>query len=205
MSGKVILKRVFLILSIVVFVLLLNFRFLVFNFGFYEKEFDKYGVYEKIPENVALENTKELLGFLKGGGELETDFFNEKEKLHLGDVRGLIKGALFLFYVSLVLLILMIYLNRKKLGKSLIISGALLIIVVLMFLLFNFELMFRMFHEVAFTNDLWKLDPEIDNLIVLFPLGFFKDFLFRIGINSLIFGGVLVLGGSFLRKFEKTS
>ena len=39
----------------------------------------------------------------------------------------------------------------------------------------GFSQTFYFFHVIAFTNDLWKLDPARDYLIMMFPEGFFFD------------------------------
>ena len=36
----------------------------------------------------------------------------------------------------------------------------------------GFDSLFRAFHEVSFSNDLWKLDPRRDYLVMMFPQGF---------------------------------
>src|SRR3989337_2913922 len=39
----------------------------------------------------------------------------------------------------------------------------------------DFSGAFLQFHYLAFSNDLWQLDPRTDNLIRMFPEGFFLD------------------------------
>ena len=51
----------------------------------------------------------------------------------------------------------------------------------------DFDGMFRLFHQVAFTNDLWLLDPRTDMLIRLMPLEFFISY-------AAIIGGLWLLG-----------
>ena len=46
--------------------------------------------------------------------------------------------------------------------------------------------MFLKFHEISFNNNLWLLNPETDNLIKLFPLEFFYDFVLKIVLYSVI-------------------
>jgi integral membrane protein (TIGR01906 family) len=46
---------------------------------------------------------------------------------------------------------------------------------------FGFESAFERFHTVAFTNDLWKLDPATDHLIQMFPEGFWRDMTILLG------------------------
>jgi integral membrane protein (TIGR01906 family) len=41
--------------------------------------------------------------------------------------------------------------------------------------LIDFNWLFTQFHLLSFTNDLWLLDPATDYLIMLFPEGFWSD------------------------------
>ena len=199
MVKKYIFRRLFFIILIITSILLLNFRFYLYNTNFYDKEFTKLNIYDKFPRETVWENTNNLFEFFKSGKELN-DFFNEREKLHLIDVKNLINYAIFLLYASLILLIITFYLNRNSLSRPLIISGIALILIIIIFYLLNFQSMFFLFHKLAFTNNYWLLNPETDNLIKLFPQDFFKDFLIRIGINSFIIGIFLIAFGFFMAK-----
>ena len=58
----------------------------------------------------------------------------------------------------------------------------------------GFEDAWRQFHFLAFTNDLWELDPDTDHLIQMFPQGFWFDITLLIGaftmLEALLIGGV---------------
>ena len=41
--------------------------------------------------------------------------------------------------------------------------------------LIDFDSLFLVFHHASFSNDLWKLDPSSDYLIMMFPEEFFMD------------------------------
>ena len=45
----------------------------------------------------------------------------------------------------------------------------------------DFNSLFILFHKVAFTNDLWLLDPSTDLLIRLMPIEFFISYAAMIG------------------------
>ena len=51
----------------------------------------------------------------------------------------------------------------------------------------DFDSLFILFHKVAFTNDLWLLDPSTDLLIRLMPIEFFVSY-------AAIIGGLWLLG-----------
>jgi integral membrane protein (TIGR01906 family) len=59
--------------------------------------------------------------------------------------------------------------------------------------LLNFDRLFLQFHFISFANELWRLDPTKDYLIMLFPQGFWYD-----ATTFCILGavaGAVVLGG----------
>lgn len=200
------LNKIFKILFIIVLVLLIlfaSFKIYSLNFKFYQKEYIKLNVYEKVPD--ADTYIKNLFNYFNNKEEL-SDFFNEKEKLHLKDVKYLISLAVIIFYILLILfLILSAYFICKKnylvIINSLIISGFIIILFNIIFLLLNFTSGFILFHKVLFTNDLWLLNPETDNLINLFPEKFFYDISSRIMLNSLILSLILIIL-SFTIKFK---
>ena len=131
-------KKLLLVLTIILFIPLINFRLLVFNLDFYEKEFTKLNVYDKFSKETAEENTQELISYLKNKGSLETEFFNEKEKQHLIDVKNLINKAINLFYLISFLLILFLVLNYKNLSKPFLYSGISIISLIIILLFLDF-------------------------------------------------------------------
>jgi integral membrane protein (TIGR01906 family) len=59
---------------------------------------------------------------------------------------------------------------------------------------------FVQFHLVAFSNDLWILDPTRDHLLMLFPEGFWFDATMRIaGLTALEAAALAVLGAAVMR------
>jgi integral membrane protein (TIGR01906 family) len=138
----------------------------------------------------------------KGGRDFKV--FNDKELVHLKDVRGLIQldyivqmVSVILMVISAVLLCLRAEEKWLKLVKALLWGSLLTCFVVIiagiLSLLF-FDQFFLLFHLVSFTNEFWILDPSRDYLIMLFPGQFFYDVaLFGFGAivaESLIFAGI---------------
>jgi len=195
-------KGVVLIITLILFIFLLNFKLLVYNTNFYSKELDRLNI--TIPRELAETNINNLISYFKSEKELTTNFFNEKEKLHLRDVKGLINKTIVLFYITLALLIILIALNYKNLKKPFIFSGIIAILIIFIFCLINFESFFNnMFHKLLFNNDLYLLDPSRDNLINLFPYEFFQDFAYRLFLNSFISSLILITIGFILKKYKK--
>ena len=54
------------------------------------------------------------------------------------------------------------------------IIGNAILLVFGILLYFSFDRYFVLFHEVAFTNDFWMLDPRKDLLIQLYPMKFWN-------------------------------
>lgn len=119
--------------------------------------------------------------------EKTTEAFSEKENLHLKDVRRIV-SALKLFRwidgggaaAALAALYLLKKQDRPRLIASVLrgfSAAALAILLVSLALgvwgIVNFSGLFWTFHQVAFTNDLWLLNPQTDLLVALMPLGFF--------------------------------
>ena len=177
--------------------LLLSFRLVVFDAGFYKSEFEKYDLYDRFDKSVADSAVTNLIGYMKSGVPL-SDFFNEKEKAHMVDVRNIIQKFLVLFYVLAFVVVILLAYNRKNLFKSLFYGGIFTLIILLLFFILSytfFDFIFHKFHEVSFSNDLWMLNPEVDNLKALLPDGFFYDALMRIFFIALASSVVITLLG----------
>jgi integral membrane protein (TIGR01906 family) len=203
------IKHAFLIILIPIVIILLNFSMLAFDDNYYKKQFEKNNIYEKIPQEQADNQAENLINYLKQGKELKGNFFNEKEKQHLIDVRTIIKRLIGLLYLSLLAAAIIITIgfiqNKKQLGIALIAGGLLttLTLILLFLSMTNFEWVFIKFHEIAFTNNLWILDPATDKLIVMFPESFFYAITKDIGIRSVITAAATTLVGLTLILAEK--
>src|SRR3989344_6401552 len=71
--------------------ILINFNFLVFNHGFYKTQSEKLNVYETFgSKEIVDDQSEKLIGHLCCGKDLDRDFFTERERLHLADVKKII-------------------------------------------------------------------------------------------------------------------
>ena len=177
-----------------------SFRITLYNNAFYYSEFEKNLVYQKFDKETVNSANKELLNYFQNKNYLRDTFFNEREKLHLKDVKQLIETVILSFNILVIIFTLALYYlyynKRTLITKSLILSSILSIIVLVAFgilSLFNFSEVFLKFHYLTFSNNLWQLNPEKDNLIIMFPEIFFYNFLKRLLIVSLIFSIILLL------------
>jgi len=187
---------------------------LVFNGSYYKSEFKKLNIYENFTskEEVDIQATK-LIKYLCCDSNLEGDFYSEREKLHLADVKNLIRLTTiqFLLTLSITLATLLVLIINKKTRLLLFsLRWASLVCILAIFTLWlsafikieNFQKSFITFHEVAFENDLWQMSPQ-SNLIKLFPEQFFADFANRIALQTIIMS-IVIFSGSYLIKRNVT-
>lgn len=167
-----------------------------FNNEFYSREYNLLNTAEEIGmSNDDLSKTTDvLLNYLKDKdltldlkvkvkGELR-EVFNQREKMHMVDVRDLYQNAILvrniflgIFVFTLILLIIKKDLSylfisyKKSLLIFLIIFG-----IIGVFCLIDFDTFWTNFHYIFFPgNDLWLLDPRTDILIMMVPSKFFFD------------------------------
>lgn len=178
---------------------------------FYAYEFEKLSVFDEIgletsPKQVAntIANyikgkTSEFQIFAKINGETKP-LFNEKEQLHMEDVRSLIKLGNIVCWIGssaiLLLYILLIKLKQKETlrnaYKAAIGVYFLALVGMVVISATDFHKGFTYFHKVFFTNDLWILNPKKDILLMMMPLNFFIDaFIIALIFSSLI---MIILG-----------
>jgi len=203
---------------------LLPFQALAFSTDYYVESFTKLEVHNTvgITTDSLFRVTDALVTFIDNGsgnikliefvnGE-DVVFYNEKEQIHLNDIRLLVQsGRYFILFMNallLISLIFIIYQDKKekiKLGKNIThmfkaaffatIAG-LSFLIALYFIDFNWA--FTKFHEIFFTNDLWLLNPKTDRLIQLMPLEFFIEFVAKWLSRVAMILGVYVLIGFIL-------
>ena len=132
------------------------------------------------------------------GGEPEP-LYNTTELLHMWDVKVLIRtlynvqlivGLYILLFIPAGLAIAprvfpRILLRLMAWGAGLTLA---IVFVTGLFSLTGFSQTFYLFHVIAFTNDLWKLDPARDFLIMMFPEGFFFDATMALAALTVIQG-----------------
>ena len=142
---------------------------------------------------------REVWGFFRREGTLSS-FFNPKEQTHLADVRALLAAARYSLYglAALFSLLLAVLVTRKRyrlLALGLLGGGLLTLLMVGLVALADFDRLFLRFHQLAFTNDLWQLNPATDRLIQLFPPLFFQAFATAVMRRAALLGLLSVLAG----------
>jgi integral membrane protein (TIGR01906 family) len=104
--------------------------------------------------------------------------FNDREVAHMQDVQALIQFFLRMQLVAAavvaVRIVVAVVVDRGvvNLGRDMLLSTALMVAVIVLVgaaSAIDFDALWTRFHQIAFRNDLWLLDPTRDYLIMLFP------------------------------------
>lgn len=190
-----------------------------FNHDFYKSEYDKLGVADEIGiSRVELhETTDVLLDYIQDKRDdlnvsavilgQERQVFNEKEIMHMVDVKDLYLTTMNVrmmtgigFIVFGLLGILFDRKNALRNSTEMFIMGTVSALTLILFLgmyaMIDFDQFWLQFHYIFFTNDLFLLDPATDILIQMVPSQFFFDLVFRIA-GTFLLGMVALCGGCF--------
>ena len=150
---------------------------------------------------------KLITDYLKGEGDFQLVFsmngiaynaFNEREQTHMADVRTLFSLCR-RFSLGSILLTLVgwLYSRKQRFFWRIVRRTAccMLALVAILALLaaMDFDRLFILFHQIAFTNNLWLLNPQTDLLIRLMPTQLFIDYAQIIGIVWAALMGILLI------------
>jgi len=146
-------------------------------------------------------------------GRMVSNLFNEKEILHMYDVKQLVRMVYSIqLYSAIFILIgcLLISIDASSKWKitmpGYFMKGGWLtfslVLLVALLALVGFDRLFLYFHLVSFSNDLWILDPRHDYLIAMFPQRFFFDCTVAIAVLTLLEGAFLGLLPRLLRYLK---
>ena len=221
MNSKTIINIliILLILDIPFVLYSFNFNKTVFDEGIYKKGFMKHDVYSRLNDYDVEKINNNVLDYLKYKNvELaDVGFFNEREKTHLKDVKGLIQFIMFVFYFSIilffVLLVFIIILNKKNLkiilkdmGIVFLFSGILTFVDAFVFWLMvrlNFDFAFGLMHKIFFKAGTYVFDPSFERIVVLYPQELFYDITAKVVLETLVFSLVLGLTGILILFYYK--
>jgi integral membrane protein (TIGR01906 family) len=182
----------------------------------YEYGFDKYSVSQTTGlAEVELEKAaKELISYFNSDAEhisltiVKDDqpfvLFNQREVVHLKDVKGLIWLDYWVLLGTLVYVLayagVSLFWRKRRYWRRLAwgaVGGGGITLALMLALglgtLLGFDRLFLQFHFISFVNELWQLDPTKDYLIRLFPQGFFYDATLFCALATTV--GAVVLGG----------
>ena len=125
-----------------------------------------------------LEIAREIVDYLRfARSDLPT--FQAHEQLHMADVRGIFRLLTYLAPLGLPAASGLWAMRRR--GSLRICcftcAGFLGLAAILgLWGMIDFDSLFVLFHHIAFTNDLWLLDPRTDLMIQLMPTPFFIEY-----------------------------
>ncbi len=182
----------------------------------YKYGFDKYDVSDTtgLTESELEKAARGLISYFNSGEELiyltvmkdgkEFVLFNQREVIHLKDVKGLIWLDYWVLLGTLIYALgyggVSLFWRRRKYWRQLawgVVGGGGITLAIMLALwlgtLLGFDQLFLQFHLVSFANDFWQLDPARDYLIMLFPQGFWYDATLLCALGTA--GTAVILGG----------
>lgn len=187
--------------------------YICFDINFYKNFYQKENLASSIgtSSDNLINNTQNLLNYLNKKEQLNTDWFSEKDILHMVDVQNLYTFSHnIMIYYLLTLIISTIIIILILRGKSLvyitkIFNKVLLLFIVLVgglsaVIAYNFNSFWIKFHTTLFSNDLWLLSPSESNLIKMVPEEFFISLITKIITYILILFILLFTSNIVIRK-----
>ncbi len=193
------------------------------SWDFYRDEYEKHKVITdeglmNIEMDELIEVTKQMMSYLRGNREdlviyaeidgMEQEYFDERDKSHMVDVRDLFVGAIQIRRLA-VLMCIIIFANlclllkldaiKKLLFKAYIWTIGYLtafIVAIAIWAFIDFTGLFYKFHALFFSNYEWLLDVNVSRLVNMVPEGFFVDIAIRIVVIFIIL--ILIMGGILL-------
>ena len=132
--------------------------------------------------------------------------FNQRETLHMRDVKNLFQIAFrtheVAFVYILVYIVAVVLWSRERtlrdLAQQLMIAGCATVAILgiaAIGLLMGFESAFEQFHMLSFNNDFWRLNPDTSYLVRMFPLDFWFEVTLAVGVLTVIQGFLVAIGG----------
>lgn len=186
---------VLLAISLPLFFISLNVRVLTNSQTFYEWGFDANNVERRTGlDDAALTSAaSQLIDYFGNDEEFldlrvefegrEIELFNQREITHMADVKDVMNVMFNAVWVTGAIVVIVVAGGFFLLGRGFLpmlrsgimwstIAGLTVAALFGIATLIDFNTTFRLFHEVVFRNDFWKLSPSQSLLLRLFPQGF---------------------------------
>ena len=139
------------------------------------------------------------------------NLYNEREVLHMKDVKALVRGVYRVSELAGLYLLAVLVGGLALWGRRFTPSAARLIgwggwatvgllVVTGLAMTVGFDRLFLAFHLISFTNDLWQLDPRRDYLIAMFPEAFFFTATVLIIASVTFLSVCLIIASWIIRK-----
>ena len=184
-----------------------------FNLDFYKNFYEKENLAPSIntTSSELINNTENLLAYLKDNTSLNKNWFSDKDILHMIDVKNLYNVSfkvmtfcLIIFVITTIIIIItkktktLLYIT-KTFNKTLVIF-ILLIAILAGIIAYNFNSFWIRFHTILFSNDLWLLSPDESNLIKMVPEEFFINLITRIITHIFIVFTLLLITNIVVKR-----
>jgi integral membrane protein (TIGR01906 family) len=203
------LAKLALIAIVPLLLTLLVLNFTIFQEGFYEEKFSEYGVSENVENPIPMH--QKVVDFIRSDSDSLPEDFNQRERSHLRDVRGVVSYLTIFLYVLIAIFIFLIVLSviilkvnnsvTNFVGKVMIFGGILTIAlsVILFFLISSdFGSFFDSFHRMFFAEGTYLFDPSRETIVRLYPANLFMDLGIRISRNVMIASALIAAAGGYL-------
>ena len=187
--------------------------YVCFDLNFYKDFYQKENLSSSIgtSSDNLINNTQNLLNYLNKKEQLNTDWFSEKDILHMVDVQNLytfshnIMIYCFITFILSTIIIILILRGKSLLYITKIFNKVVLLFIVLIgglstIIAYNFNSFWIKFHTTLFSNELWLLSPNESNLIKMVPEEFFISLITKIIIYILILFILLFTSNIVIRK-----
>lgn len=197
------------VVAIPIFVVTTNVRFLATETWFYEEGFRRHDAdlatgiemaeLDAAARQIAdyFSNDADTLRIVVVEDGEEVALFDARETEHMEDVKGLMTAVYRLNEVALA--VILIYIpatllwTREKSARTVakealmgVGVGFVLVAAVGALAVVGFDSAWTTFHEIAFRNDLWQLDPDTDHLIQMFPEPLWQEATFLVAALTLM-------------------
>jgi len=167
-----------------------------------EEQFCRYGYAAQVEKERLPAIAGEVVDYL-AGRRADLPTFQAHEQAHMVDVRNLFRLAMGVSALGIPAMIAL-WLGRKKgfLGVYWKTAAGFLGVIALLVIwgAMDFGSLFVLFHRLAFTNNLWILNPATDLMIQLMPTAFFIDYAARIGLLFAALAVGTLIGAAYLHR-----
>ena len=204
------------LIAMPIFFVTLNVRVAFNSPWVYSTGFDRNNISERtnVPDAELNRVADELITYFNDDAEFldvqlyGQDLFNTRETIHMKDVKGLVRTMYILTYIAGGVLVGYMAWGFARNGRQflrpalrrartagLFTIGSLAVAGVIIGA--GFPFFFTLFHEIAFRNDFWMLDPRRDFLVVMFPDQFWLEATLLLAFATVA-EALMVAGGSWL-------
>ncbi|MDD7593690.1 MAG: TIGR01906 family membrane protein [Peptoniphilaceae bacterium] len=201
------IRGIALSVALVLFALMLALFSVAYDANYYsdfQESHDIVAVTGKSAEELERINA-DTIRYLKIGEPELMRHYSNRAATHMVDVYHLFNLARAVTLVSGAVAAVLLFQEFRQrapgaFGAAMLTQGllCLILVVVVVCAMTNWDALFTGFHELFFSNDLWLLDPRTDLMIQMMPTPFFVGMAARIGVRAVVM--VLVVDGLWLVK-----